>query len=505
MKNSLSSSNKRIAKNALFLYFRLLFTLSIGLYTSRLVLNVLGVVDYGIYNVVGGVVATFAFLQGSLSGATTRFLNVYMVEDFGKLKVVFNTALIMHIILAVIVVLLAETVGLWLIINKLTIPDNRFDMALIVYQFSVVSIVVSIIQIPYDAAIIAHEKMNFYAIFSILLAVLNLIVIFIVKYLPYDKLFIYAGLILSVSIIITLLIQNYCRRHFLETKFAFLFDKQLFKSMISFFGWDLYGNMSIVFRLQGNNILQNIFFGPIVNASVAVVGQAQNGLSALGHNLALAAKPQMIQSYSKSDFDRMFSLLSQGTRLTFYMVLIVSLPLVFYPKYVLSLWLGQVPVYADSFLRLSLLSSIFNMSFPLLIPIIHATGKMFRISFITGSIYLFSLPITYILFKLGFDPLIPYYLDFIVVILAGLVNLYIVQGYVPRFRVSEFFYRILFRMYLVFLLSGGIGYAISSNVSVHPIIAMMMIAFFMLVVILSIGVSRKEREYLWQYVLSRVK
>ena len=499
-----SSSNKRIAKNTLFLYFRLLFTLAIGLYTSRLVLQVLGVEDYGIYNVVGGVVAIFSFLQGALSGATTRFLNISMVEDLKKLKAVFNTALIMHFVLALLVFILAETIGLWLVYNKLTIPDNRFDVALIVYQFSIVSIMITIIQIPFDATIIAHEKMNVYAYLSILQAVLRLSIIFVVKYLPYDRLLVYAFLILIVSIITRLLSQIYCRRNFMETHFSFLFDKKIFKRMVSFFGWDLYGNMSVVLKLQGVNILQNVFFGPIINASVAIVNQAQGGLTSLSSNFTLAVKPQMIQSYSRSDYDRMYTLLGQGTRLSFYLMLIVSLPFVFYSEYILRIWLGEVPKYADVFLKLSLLSSILGVSFSLLGIIIHATGRMFRISIITGSIHLLSLPASYLLFKIGYNPIAPYYLNFIVTVLAGITNLYIVQNYVPYFRVSRFFKDILFLLYTVYTASLIGGYLIISNINLHPIIEMLTIVVFTFLCVIFIGITEKERRFLIKTVKRRI-
>lgn len=329
-----TSSNKRIATNTLFLYFRLLFTLSIGLYASRLTLSTLGVVDYGVYNIVGGVVAMLAFLHSSLSGATTRFINVHMHEGVVRLKTIFNTALTIHLMLVVAVFVFAETFGLWFLYNKLMIPESRFSISLIVYQLSIISVLVSILQVPYDAAIIAHERMDVYAIFSILQAVLGLAVIIIVKHLSYDKLLSYSALLLIASILVRFSVHIYCNRNFPETKFSFLFDTNCFRNMICFFGWDLYGNMSVVMRTQGVNILQNMFFGPIVNASVAIVNQAQNGLLSLGSNLALAAKPQIIQSYSKADFDRMFLLLSQGTRLAFYLVLTVSMPLVFNTKYV---------------------------------------------------------------------------------------------------------------------------------------------------------------------------
>lgn len=504
MSESLKNSNKRIAKNAIFLYLRLLFTLIIGLYTSRLVLNTLGVVDYGIYNIVGGVVAALTFLQSSLGGATTRFINIHMIESINKLRVVFNTALIMHIMLAVIVFILAETIGLWLVYNKLTIPDDRFSVALITYQLSIVSVLVSIIQIPYDATIIAHEKMNIYAYFSITQATLNLAIVIIVQYSSFDKLLSYAALVLIVFIITRVLVHVYCRRNFDETKFSFIFEKKIFKEMTAFFGWDLYGNMSIVFRLEGINILQNIFFGPIINASVSIVNQAQNGLLSLGNSLNLAVKPQVTQSYARNDLDRMLYLLDQGTRLAFYLVLIASLPIIFNAEFILNIWLGQIPRYSPIFLELSLITSVIGMSFSLLTPVIHATGKMAAISIITGSIYLISLPLTYFLFKIGLSPVAPYYLHFIVVILAGLSNLYIVQTTVIGFSAIIFFKKVLFRMYIVFMISLAFGYLIKHYLYLHSIVSIIFILITTTFIIGFIGFSTEERKQLFKLIQQKI-
>lgn len=505
MSTVIKNSNKRIAKNTLFLYIRLVFTLFIGLYASRLILDTLGVVDYGIYNIVGGVVATLSFLHSSLSGATTRFINIHMNDNPVKLNIIFNTAKTMHILLAIIVFIFAETLGLWFVYNKLNIPDARFSVALVVYQISVISVLVSIIQVPYDATIIAHERMNVYAVFSILQAILNLAAIIVLEYLPYDKLLSYSCLILIISVFTRFAVQNYCRHNFKESKFNFLFDRKVFKEMTSFFGWDLYGNMSVILRVQGINVLQNMFFGPIINASVAIVNQAQNGVLSLGNNLALAAKPQIIQSYSRENFERMFSLLSQGTRLSFYLVLIASLPLVFNTKYILQLWLGQIPDYADTFLKLSLLSSIISMSFMLLIPVIHATGKVFAISFLTGSIYLLSVPITYLLFQLGFNPIAPYYINFFVVIFSGLMNLFIVQKYISNFSVLRFFLTVLLRLYTVFLLSLILSFLITNYLDIHPFLSIIATIFTTFIVILSIGLKAEERYHILVFIKHKIE
>lgn len=483
----------------------MLFTLGIGLYTSRLVLDVLGVVDYGIYNIVGGVVGILSFMHAALSGATTRFLNVSKVNDSKNLKKVFNTSIILHFCIAVVVLILSETIGLWLFYNKLVIPADRHDIAFWVYQISIVSILFTIMQIPYNAAMIAHEKMNVYAYLSILEAFLKLGIVVIVSFLSFDKLLWYAILILVLSIGIRLVYQTYCRRHFEECKFNFLFDKTIFKHMFSFFSWDLYGNMCVVFRLQGTNIFQNMFFGPVVNASVAIVSQAQGGLMSLSSNFTLAAKPQMIQSYAKHDYDRLFVLLKQGTKLAFYLVMVCAVPLAFNAKFILELWLKEVPPYAEQFLQLSLLSTVLSVSFSLLNPIIHAIGKMFLISFITGSVYLLALPVIYILFSYGFGPVAPYYLSFLIVLLAGFINLLILQKYITLFSAFTFIKTVLFKMYVIFFMLILLGVLQQVYVPIHPFLSLCVLFFSSCFTAFFLGLTKSERQTVFNIINEKLK
>jgi len=477
----------------LFLYFRTLFKLGIGLYTSRLVLDILGVVDYGIYSIVGGVVGVLSFMHVALGGATTRFLNISKIGDIKNLRIVFNTSIILHFCLAVVILILAETLGLWFFYNKLVIPADRIDIGFWVYQVSVASILFTIMQIPYDAAMIANEKMSIYAYFSILESFLKLVVIIVVSFISLDKLLWYAILILILSIGIRLIYQVYCRRNFEECKFIFLFDKEVFKKMFSFFGWDLYGNMCVVFRIQGTNVLTNVFFGPVINASVAIVGQLQGGLMSLSSNFTLAAKPQMIQSYAGKDYDRLFVLLKQVTKLSFYLILVFSIPLAFNAKFILELWLKEVPPYADLFLQLSLLASILSVSFQLLIPIIHAIGKMFLISIVTGSIYLLSLPTVYLFFENGFGSEIPYYIGFFVVIFTGLTNLFIVQKYISEFNAATFIKTVLLKMYFIYTILIGIGFLQITYLTIHPILSMLTLFIISCGTVLFFGLTKEEK------------
>ncbi|RRT93463.1 MATE family efflux transporter [Empedobacter falsenii] len=499
------SSNKTIAKNTLFLYFRLLFTLGIGLFTSRVVLQVLGVEDFGIYNVVGGVVVILSFLQGALSGATTRFLNVGMVGEKNKLQVIFNTALILHIFLAIVVLFLAETIGLWFFYNKLNIPFEREQIAFWVYQISVLSIIFTIVQIPYNAAIIAHEKMNIYALISIIEAILKLIIIYIVSLSYYDKLLFYAILVLIVSIVIRFAYLIYCKKNFSECKFNFLFDKKIFNQMLSFFGWDLYGNMSVAVNIQGFSIVQNLFFGPIINSSIAIVSQLQGGIASLGNNFTFAVKPQLIQSFVKEDFDRMKILLSYVTRFSFFLMLFICMPIAFNSEFILKLWLHEIPPFAETFLTISLICGVINLTFAVLVPIIHATGKLFLISFVTGSIYLLNLPLTYLILSLGFDPTIPYYSNILIAFLTGFSNLFIVNKYIPELNIKKFIIQILFPLFGIYILIIPIFSYATTISNIHPMLEMLFSFLLLLFIIYFILINKNEKILIKEFVYKKIK
>ena len=279
MSNQTSDNNKRIAKNTLFLYFRMLFLMGIALYTSRVVLNTLGVEDYGIYNVVGGVVAMFGFLNLSMSSATQRYITFALGKgDKQRLQTIFSTTLQIHTLIAGIIVLLGETIGLWFLYNKMQIPVDRMDAAFWVLQCSIISSVIMIVSVPYNADIVAHEKMSAFAYISILEAVLKLAVVYMLVIFSFDKLILYAILILAIQILIRFCYSYYCNKHFAETKYKHVWDKALFKEMTGFAGWSMFGNFSAVLFGQGLNILLNIFFGPVVNAARGVAVQVQNAI-----------------------------------------------------------------------------------------------------------------------------------------------------------------------------------------------------------------------------------
>ena len=298
------SNNKRIAKNTLFMYFRMFFTMCISLYTSRVVLATLGFKDYGLYNVIGGIIAMFGFINGAMSNTTSRFITFALGKgDIKRLKLVFSMAFAIHCLIAVLIVIFGETVGLWFLYNKMVIPEGRMFAANWLYQLSIGTAVLSIISVPYSSSIIAHEKMDVYAYISIFDSVMKLLIVFALAVAPFDKLIFYATLLFGVQVIDFLFNQIYCHHKFSETHVAKVWDKEVFKSMFSFAGWSMAGNFSYIFYTEGINLLLNMFCGTAVNAARGIAVQVQGVMKQFSTNIQTAINPQIIKSYSQDDLD----------------------------------------------------------------------------------------------------------------------------------------------------------------------------------------------------------
>lgn len=401
-----TENNKRIAKNTLLLYVRMLFTMAIGLYTGRVVLNTLGVTDYGIYNVVGGVIAMLGFLTGSMSAASSRFITYDLGKgDMAVIKKTFGNILSIHFILAGIILFFGETIGLWFVLNKLQIPADRMTAALWVYQFSVFTSILSVISVPYNGAIIAHERMKAFAYIGIIDAVLKLLIVYMLLVIPFDKLKVYALLFFCIQVFDRVVYGVYCTRHFMETKAKPTFDGKLFKEIFSFAAWTMNGNLAVIGYTQGINILLNMFFGPAVNAARGVAVQVQGVVQNFCNNFQMALNPQLTKSYAQNDLQHMHQLLKVSSKFSFFMLFFISLPLMFEAPLVLKWWLGIVPEHTVNFLRLILCSSmLFTLSNPLVVSI-HATGHIKRFQAIEGTMLLCIVPIAYLLLKLfGIPP-----------------------------------------------------------------------------------------------------
>ncbi len=343
-----SDSNKRIAKNTLALYLRMLLSVVVSLYTSRVVLQVLGVNDYGVYGVVGGVVGMFGFLNSAMSSATSRFLNFAMGKgDEAELKDTFNGALLIHLGIAIVVVLIAETVGLWLLCNKIVIPEGRMQAAHVVYQCSVFGSFLSITQVPYSAVIVAHEKMDIYAYIELLNVGLKLAIVYLITIAVWDKLIVYSLLMLSVSVLIIFIYRFYCIRNYKESHIHLTFNKNIIKPMMGFSVWNMLASCGYSLRVYGSNIVLNMFFGTIVNAAGGIAATVQSVLMGFAGNITTAARPQIITTYATGNFQRMNTLILSVVRLNLFLVGLVTIPVFINAPYILKLWLGNIPSIAS--------------------------------------------------------------------------------------------------------------------------------------------------------------
>lgn len=400
-----TENNKRIARNTLLLYFRMLFLMIISLYTSRIVLNALGVEDFGIYNVAGGVVAMFSILSGSLSAAISRFITYELGKNnILKLKVIFSSAITIQIGLGIVIVFFAETIGIWFLNTQMNIPIERMVAANWVLQFSIITFIINLISVPYNAVIIAHEKMSAFAYISIFEAIGKLLIAYLITISPIDKLIFYAILMCVVAIAIRLLYGYYCKRHFDECRFHFIWNKQIFQQIFSFAGWNFIGASSAVLRDHGGNIIINLFCGPTVNAARGIAFQVNNAIQGFVSNFMTALNPQITKSYAVKNYTYMMTLIFQGARLSFYMLLLLSLPIIINTHYLLTLWLNTVPEHTVLFVRLVLIFAMSESISGPLITAMLATGNIRNYQIIVGGLQMLNLPISYILLSLGAIP-----------------------------------------------------------------------------------------------------
>lgn len=424
-----SANSKRIAKNTMLLYLRMMLTMAISLYTSRVVLKELGVDDYGIYNVVGGFVAMFSVLSSSLSSAISRFITFELGKgDIGKLKKVFCTGVNIQLALSFIIIILAETIGVWFLNYKMVIPDGRIVAANWVLQFCTLSFCVNLISIPYNAAIIAHERMGAFAYVSILEVTLKLLVVYALSISPIDKLILYAFLLLCVSCIIRLIYGSYCKRHFEECSFQVVWDKPILKEMAGFAGWNFFGNTAYLLNTQGVNMLINVFFGVSVNAARGIATQVDASVRHFITSFMTAVNPQITKSYASGDLEYMRKLICRSSKLSGYLLLYFAVPIILEAHDLLSLWLGVVPEFATIFLQLTIANAFFDTIFASsLITAIMATGKIKRYQLVITLCGFSVFPLTWIMYALGLPPQASYVAYGTVYALLVFVRLYLVK------------------------------------------------------------------------------
>lgn len=444
-------NNNRIAKNTILLYFRLIITMLVSLYTSRVVLEVLGVEDYGIYNVVGGVVGMLAFLNGTMSSATQRFLSFEIGKgDYIALGKVYSVTMQNHIIIALIVVVLAETIGLYFLHYKMNFPAERMDAVFWVYQLSVCSIALSIIQVPYNAAIIAFERMTFFAYISILDVSAKLMAVFLLKWIDYDKLILYAVLMFIIPLFIRFAYIIYVRRNLKACKYTFCKDTKLTKKILSFASYTFVGHFSLMLRTQGMSVLLNIFFGPLINAANAVATQVKGAIDSFTQSFILAVNPQIVKSYASNNLEYMRTLIFQSSKFSFFLLSLLITPLLFETEYILNIWLKNPPEYSILFCRLMLINILFEALSGTLVYGALATGNVKKYQLTMACFSLLVLPLSYVFLKLGFQPPTVFYVSIAYSFVALFVKLLLLKELL-NFPILSYLNKIVVIELLVFL------------------------------------------------------
>ena len=436
---SVTENNKRIAKNTIFLYFRLAIVMIVNLYATRVVLNVLGVSDYGVYNVVCGFVAMFSFLNTSMANGVQRFYNFELGKGGARaITQVYNTALIIQIILAIIILALTETIGLWYLNTKMVISPDRIVAANWIFQFSVISLVFVIIQIPYSAAILAYERMNYYAIVSVVDALLKLAIVLILPYIAGDSLIIYGLLIMLISIFNFILYWIYCHNNFRHLTFEKRFDKTLFKSMMSFSGWNLFGSFAYILKGQGVNVLINVFFGTVVNAANGIAAQVSSAIQTFSTNLVIAFPPQLTQSYAAGNYVRTEQLMLSMSKISFGLMCVIAIPIIVEIDYILEIWLkSDIPQYTNTFTVLTIVSIMVGVLNAPITQVIHATGKMKKYQIATSVVICSILPISWLFLKLGYGATSVFVITIFIMAINQIVCLWVLHS-IFRFNVKEY-------------------------------------------------------------------
>ena len=441
MEGSQRENTKRIAKNTLILYVRMLFGMLVSLYTSRVVLQALGVEDYGIYNVVGGVVAMFSMVSSSLSSSVSRFLTFELGRgDMERLKCVFSTSVSIHIVLSLIIVVLAETVGVWFLNTQMTIPDSRMIAANWVFHASIFSFVFCLLNVPYNASIVAHEHMNIFAYIGIGNILLRLFIVLYIAYAPWvgDRLITYALLLVVINISVQVFYMFYCRSHFMECRSKIHFYKAIFKEMGTFAFWNFIGCTAGLLKEQGVNILLNIFIGPVVNAARGIAVSVNTAITSFSGNFMTALNPQITKSYAAGDYDYMNSLVERGSRFSFYIILVFILPVMLETEFILKLWLGIYPEYSVSFVRLVLIVSAIDVLSNTLINLQTATGKIRNYQLAVGGMLMMNFPLSYICLKLGLSPVSVYVVAIVVSVCCLVLRLLFLRKMVEKFSMAAF-------------------------------------------------------------------
>lgn len=506
MDNKEKENNKRIARNTLFLYLRMILIMGVSLFTSRVILRALGDVDFGLYNVVGGIITIFLFVSDSMAGTSSRYITVALGGgNKVELQRVVSTTRLIQIFFAAIIFILAETIGLWLLLNKLVIPADRMTAAFWVYQCSVVTSMVTILSAPYNALIIAHEQMKAFAYISVFEAMARLAIAYIIEWCSTDRLIVYAVLLLVLQLGVRFCYSLYCRRHFPESVAPLVYEKGRIKEMFAYSGWTSLGHLAIAGYTQGLNILLNIFFGPMVNAARAISVQVQGAVTRFVTNFQMALNPQITKSYAAGDLDYMHKLVLYSSKYAFFLMSLLSFPVILNAEYILHLWLGEVPEYTVAFVRLTLVISTVETLKSSVLTSLHATGRIRKVQIIESCALLMIVPVSYVLLKSGVTR--PESVFVVYLCVEVLTQMLRVRFVFPLIGLNGFSYVriVIMPLALVAVLLGVfylfykpepnfLSFMYSSLVSVGVILLLMY----------TVGLSAKERSFLKQKIRGKL-
>lgn len=494
-----SANNKRIAKNTLLLYFRMLFIMAVQLYTSRVVLNTLGVVDYGLYNVVGGVVTMFAFLNGAMVTSTQRYITFELGKgNFERLRIVFTTCVQIHLLLSVIIILLGETIGLWFFSTQMVIPTERYGAAMWVYQLSILTLCIQVMSVPYNSDIVAHERMGVFAAISVVEVVLKLAVVYLLVIGSYDKLILYAILIATVQLFVRFLYTRYCHYHYKETRLKKTFDRDLAEEVCKFMGWNIWGHLAATLFGTGLNLMLNVFFGPAVNAARAVAVQAEGAIVHFSTNFMMAVNPQITKLYAQGNLQEMHKLLFRASKFTFALLFTLSLPVLVETDMILSLWLKMVPEYTVVFLRLLLFIVIIDSVAKPLMTAAAATGDVKLYQSLIGGILLSIVPIAYVVLKLGGSPESVYIVHLVICIIAFLARLWVIKPMI-KLSMRQYFANVVLPCFGVMAVSVLLSMLIKNLLPVgifSTVVVCLSSALFVLLLTYTIGLTNSERNFI---------
>lgn len=498
-------NNKKIAKNTLYLYLRMLFVMAVGLYTVRAILDILGVVDYGIYNVVGGVVVMFAFMNRTLSTSSQRYFSIELARgDKDRLSKWFCLNITTFLIIGLIIAFFLETVGLWFLNTQMTIQEERMTAANVVYQLSIISFLFHIVSVPYLALIIAHEKMNVFAYVGIFEALGRLAIVFILMMLTYDKLIIYGILILLLSLSVALSYMFYCWKHYPESKFQWYWNTAETKELLGFSGWHFMGTFSNSCRSQGVNILLNLFFSPAVNAARAVSYQVYGAAQHLVTNFFTAVKPQIYKSYANGQYEELYKLINRSTMICTFLLSLLVFPLMLNTEMILGWWLKEVPEFAVVFTQLVLLNGLADsLNLPMTAAAL-ATGRIRKYELWLATTTLLNIPISYIVLKLGAPPYAAMLVSILLSCICVVIRAYLLKGMI-HFPVKPYF-SMTIKVLLVTIIMLVIVFLLHRSVNgVLNLIFFSFVILIVLTVLYTVILGHNDREYIYALIKTKVK